>query len=70
MKETERYVADVIRTVTLACEEAKISEGAFWYWLGNTKFRQDGNSLSSERAREISAYIKELIKEFCEATTE
>ena len=67
---TESYVEAVVRIVALACDEAKISEGCFWYWLGNTKFRQDKNSLSSKRALEIENDVKELIKEFCRVTTE
>ena len=65
---TEKYIRDVMWTVTSVCDKAGIPEGPFWDWLGNNKFRTDDGDLSPRRSFYIQLHINELIKEFCKAT--
>jgi len=66
---TELYVERVMGIVTKYCQDKQISEGLFWDWLGNVKFKEDGGNLTPERASLISQDIASLSEEYIKEVT-
>ena len=60
----ELYVENTVDVVSRACDAAGVSEGYFWDWLGNHKFKEDGGNLTRTRAEQIRRTISALLQEY------
>ena len=58
------YVEDCMAAVARSTSLRRVSEGLFWDWLGNVKFREDEGTLTMERATQIRATLDELLDEY------
>ena len=64
----ELYVENTMDVVSRACDAAGVSEGYFWDWLGNHKFKEDGGGLTRARAEQIRRTIPALLREYQSAS--